>query len=68
MRTREALHARKAQGINLGRPKGKGKSKLDSSKDDILKLVSYGVPKTLIAKQYNTSIGNLYNFLDKNKK
>ncbi|MBQ2644502.1 hypothetical protein IJG14_02890 [bacterium] len=68
MRTREALHARKAQGIKLGRPKGKGKSKLDSSKDDILKLVSYGVPKTLIAKQYNTSIGNLYNFLDKNKK
>ena len=68
MRTREALHARKAHGIKLGRPKGKGKSKLDSSKDDILKLVSYGVPKTLIAKQYNTSIGNLYNFLDKNKK
>lgn len=63
LRTREALQARKAQGIKLGRPKGKGKSKLDANKDDILKMLSYGVPKTLIAKQYNTSVGNLYNFL-----
>lgn len=55
LRTREALHARKAQGIKLGRPQGKGKSKLDAHKDDILKLVALGVPKTLIAKQYNTT-------------
>ena len=67
LRTRESLHARKLAGIKLGRPKGKGKSKLDSSKDDILKLVSYGVPKTLIAKQFNTSVGNIYNFLNKIK-
>ena len=65
LRTREALHARKAQGIKLGRPKGKGKSKLDAYKDDILKLVALGVPKTLIAKQYNTTKGNLYNFLNR---
>lgn len=65
LRTREALQARKTQGIKLGRPKGKGKSKLDANKDDILKMLSYGVPKTLIAKQYNTSVGNLYNFLKK---
>ena len=36
LRTREALQARKTQGIKLGRPKGKGKSKLDANKDDIL--------------------------------
>ena len=65
LRTREALHARKAQGIKLGRPQGKGKSKLDAHKDDILKLVALGVPKTLIAKQYNTTKGNLYNFLNR---
>lgn len=67
MRTREALQARKAQGIKLGRPHGKGKSKLDAHKDDIIKMLSFGVPKTLIARQYNTSVGNLYNFLEKSK-
>ncbi len=65
LRTREALQARKAQGIKLGRPQGKGKSKLDAHKDDIIKMLSFGVPKTLIARQYNTSVGNLYNFLEK---
>lgn len=65
LRTREALHARKIQGVKLGRPTGKGKSKLDIHKEDILKMLSYGVPKTLIAKQYNTTTGNLYNFLKK---
>ena len=65
LRTREALHAKKAQGIKLGRPKGKGKSKLDAHKEDIMKLVELGVPKTLIAKQYQTTKGNLYNFLKK---
>lgn len=67
LRTREALQARKAQGVKLGRPQGKGKSKLDAHKDDIIKMLSFGVPKTLIARQYNTSVGNLYNFLEKSK-
>ena len=67
LRTREALHARKSQGIKLGRPTGKGKSKLDTYKEDILKMLSYGVPKTMIAKQYSTSVGNLYNFLSRIK-
>ncbi len=65
MRTREALHARKIAGIKLGRPKGKGKSKLDSHKEDILKLLSLKVPKTIIAKQYGCSLGNLYNFINR---
>lgn len=64
LRTREALHAIKAQGVKLGRPKGKGKSKLDEHKEDILKMLTYGVPKTLIAKQYKTSVTNLYNYLN----
>lgn len=65
LRTREALQARKVQGVKLGRPKGKGKSRLDIHKEDILKMLSYGVPKSMIAKQYGTSIGNLYNFIKK---
>lgn len=63
MRTKEALQAKKAQGIRLGRPKGKGKSKLDEHKDDILKLIELKVPKTIIARQYNTTTANLYGFL-----
>lgn len=63
LRTKEALQAKKLSGVKLGRPKGKGKSKLDIHKDDILKLVELHVPKTIIAKQYNTSTVNLYGFL-----
>ena len=65
LRTREALHARKVAGIKLGRPQGKGKSKLDEHTEDIMRLLALKVPKTLIAKQYNCSVGNLYNFLNK---
>lgn len=65
LRTREALHSRQISGIKLGRPSGKGKSKLDEHKADILKLVELKVPKTIIAKQYHTSVGNLYNFLNR---
>ena len=65
MRTKEALHARQIAGVKLGRPKGKGKSKLDPHKEDMMKLLDLRVPKTMIAKQYNTSVGNLYNFLKK---
>lgn len=63
MRTKEALQAKKAQGIRLGRPKGKGKSKLDEHTADILKLIELKVPKTIIARQYNTTTANLYGFL-----
>ena len=65
MRTKEVLHARKIAGVKLGRPKGKGKSKLDEHKDDILRLVALKVPKTIIAKQYGCSVGNLHNFLNR---
>ena len=33
MRTKEALQAKKQSGVKLGRPKGKGKSKLDEHKE-----------------------------------
>ena len=65
LRTREALHARKQAGIKLGRPSGKGKSRLDEHTADILRLVALKVPKTIIAKQYGCSVGNLYNFLNR---
>ncbi len=63
LRTKEALQAKKQSGVKLGRPRGKGKSKLDEHKDDILKLIELHVPKTLVAKQYGTTVTNLYNYL-----
>ena len=65
-RTKEALKAKKEQGYKLGRPKGKGKSKLDDYKLEIVSMLKAGVPKTKIAKKYNTLPQNLYNWLKMN--
>ena len=48
-RTKEALKARKAAGVKLGRPKGPGKSRLDPHKEEIIALLKTGVPKTKVA-------------------
>ena len=66
-RTKEALRAKKEQGVKLGRPKGRGKSKLDNYKLEIESMIKAGVPKTKIAKKYNTLPFNLYNWLKQNK-
>jgi DNA invertase Pin-like site-specific DNA recombinase len=65
-RTKEALKARKAQGVRLGRPKGVGKSKLDIHREEIVSLLKVGVPKSRVAKKYDTTLPNLYNWLKKN--
>jgi DNA invertase Pin-like site-specific DNA recombinase len=65
-RTKEALRVRKESGVKLGRPKGKGKSKIDPHKDEIVALLRDGVPKKLVAKRYGTSNVNLYNWILKN--
>jgi len=66
-RTKEALKARKAAGVILGRPKGPGKSKLDKHRLEIEALLKNGSSKTFIAKRYKTTPANLYNWLNKNK-
>lgn len=66
-RTREALRARKANGIKLARPKGPGKSKLDKYHEEILSLLKNGSTKSYVSKKYCTSLPNLYNWLKKNK-
>lgn len=64
LRTKEALQSRKAKGLPLGRPKGKkGKSKLDPYKESIIYLNELRVPKIEIAKKFNTTVPNLYNYL-----
>jgi DNA invertase Pin-like site-specific DNA recombinase len=65
-RTKEALKARKAQGIKLGRPKGPGKSKLDNYREEIVAMLKTGYPKSRIARKYGVCRQNLYNWLTKN--
>lgn len=55
LRTTEALAAKKAQGVKLGRPQGVGKSKLDAYADEIHAFKNNGATLTWIAKKYNTS-------------
>ena len=67
-RTTEALRRRKADGIKLGRPKGKKNShyKLSGCDKKIRMMLNEGYPKTLISKQLNVSPSTLYLYM-KNK-
>lgn len=62
-RTKEALAARRASGKPLGRPKGKGKSKLDQYQPEIEALLANGSTKAFIAKRYKTTPSNLHRWL-----
>jgi DNA invertase Pin-like site-specific DNA recombinase len=65
-RTRQALQARKAQGIKLGKPKGTiQKSVLDEHKERIIELLGYGVSKSAIARMFGTSRTNLFEYIKK---
>lgn len=66
-RTKEALRARKAAGIKLGRPKGPGKSKLDQYKPEIEALLKNGSTQAFIAARYGTTTANLCNWIKMNK-
>lgn len=66
-RTKEALRARKAAGVRLGRPKGPGKSKLDQYKPEIEALLKNGSTQAYIAKRYKTTPPNLNNWIKKNR-
>lgn len=66
-RTKEALRARKASGIKLGRPPGPGKSKLDDHRKEIVALLKNGATKAYVADKYGTTLPNLYNWLRKNE-
>jgi len=65
-RTKEGLRARKEAGVKLGRPKGPGKSKLDEHKEEIIALLKNGSTKTFVAKRYECSVPNLFNWLKMN--
>lgn len=66
-RTTEALRAKKAAGVKLGRPIGRGKSKLDQYRLEIESLLQNGASKRFVAKRYGTTASNLHNWLKKHK-
>lgn len=64
-RTKEALAAKKAQGMELGRPRGRGKSRLDVHADDIKASLQLGIPQVKIARKYGVSPLTLSNWIKK---
>lgn len=68
VRTKEALAERKAQGMKLGRPKGKAPHvKLDNQETEIRELLRKGVSKRSIAKIVECAPSTLYDWLKRNK-
>lgn len=61
--TKEGLLAAKAKGALLGRPHGKGKSKLDKFKPEILLLLRNGATKKYVAERYHCTPANLIHWL-----
>src|SRR5260370_33608475 len=59
-RITEALQAKKAQGIKLGRPKGIGKSKLDKYRVEIEALLANGSSQRFISSRYGCTEANLH--------
>jgi DNA invertase Pin-like site-specific DNA recombinase len=66
-RTKEALKARQAAGVKLGRPRGPGKSKLDQFRPEIEAFLKNGSTQRYVAKRYGCSEANLLNWLRKNR-
>lgn len=55
-RTVEGLRAARAKGKLLGRPKGPGRSRLDTHRDEIIALLKHGSTQVYIAKRCGTAI------------
>ena len=66
-RTKEALEAKKKQGVKLGRPKGIGKSKLDKYRVEIEALLANGSTQRFIARRYGTTETNLSRWLKRHE-
>ena len=68
MRTKEALAKRKAEGMILGRPRGKAKKvKLDKHSKDIRKYLELGISKRAICKLVDCSPSTLYEWIERRK-
>ena len=67
-RTKEALAKRKADGVKLGRPKGKAQTlKLDAFEEEIRNYLKKGINKLAISKLIECSPSTLYLWLKRKK-
>lgn len=66
-RTKEGLQYAREKGKILGRPKGRGKSRLDQYKTEIDSLLKNGSTKVFISKKYGVSSAALWNWMKNNK-
>jgi DNA invertase Pin-like site-specific DNA recombinase len=66
-RTKEALKARKAAGVKLGRPRGPGKSKLDQYRPEIEALLKNGSTLSFIAVRHNVALTTVSRWIERNK-
>lgn len=63
IRTKTGLMRAKAEGKLIGRPKGRGKSKLDGKEDEIKELLGKQVSRASISKIMNVSWPTLNHFI-----
>ena len=66
-RTKEGLAAARKSGMQLGRPKGPGKSKLDQYRPEIEALLGNGATKKFVAARYGVTSATLINWLKKHQ-
>ena len=66
-RTKEALARKKAEGVVLGRPKGRKNinTKLTNKEELLFQLLKSGISKSLVAKKLKISRNTLYAYLKK---
>lgn len=68
-RTKIALAKRRADGVQLGRPKGEAKThKLDNRRNEIFSMLEKGINKTALAKFLGVSRPTLMAFLDREER
>lgn len=67
-RTKEALARKRAEGIVLGRPKGRKsrKTKLSGKEETICELLNHGMAKTAISKVFKVDRSTLNKFITEN--
>ncbi len=64
-RTRNALRARRAAGVKLGRPKGPGKSRLDAHREQIVERLGFGVPIAKLARDCGVTAATMFRYVER---